>query len=156
MHTKPCPAATTPVAPVADQARLSQHAQRFNEHAHALIGRLEAWAHQGAVRSLAVKVLVSILGPLVVVVGIAMTVLPGPGLVVIALGLALLALEYEWARGALGLMGRTLARAKEATVPSDGSKLRHAIGMAAAGTFFVATFALTTAFTTFLGAHAIL
>ena len=46
----------------------------------------------------------TVAGPLVVLVGVAMLVLPGPGLVVIALGLALLALEYEWARGLVGAL----------------------------------------------------
>ena len=34
--------------------------------------------------------------------GLAMLVLPGPGLVVTALGLAMLALEFAWAERALG------------------------------------------------------
>ena len=55
--------------------------------AQELLSRLEAWAHRGRGRALAVKVAVTVLGPLVVLTGIAMTVLPGPGLVVMALGL---------------------------------------------------------------------
>lgn len=128
----------------------------FVTRAHDLIDRLEAWAHGGRARSLVCKVFVTVVGPLVVLTGIAMTVLPGPGLVVVALGLALLALEYDWARTALRLMGRALARARDTALPADGSGLRRAIGVAGAGFFFVLTFALTTAITTYLGAHAIL
>jgi uncharacterized protein (TIGR02611 family) len=124
--------------------------------AHELIDRLDEWAHQGRVRSLLVKVVVTVVGPLVVIVGVAMTVLPGPGLVVIALGLALLAVEYEWARRALRFMGRTLSNARYAALPKDGSPQRRALGVAAIGAFGAATFALTTAVTTFIGAHAIL
>ena len=69
--------------------------------AHQLLTGIEAWAHRGPVRAVVVKVGVSVVGPLVVVAGVAMLVLPGPGLVVMALGAALLALEYDWARRAL-------------------------------------------------------
>jgi uncharacterized protein (TIGR02611 family) len=99
---------------------------------------------------------VTVVGPLVVLVGVAMTVLPGPGLVVIALGLALLALEYEWARRALRFMGRMLSDARQAALPKGGSRERRALGMAMIGAFGAATFALTTVVTTFPGAHAIL
>jgi len=135
---------------------VTSRAQAFSAWAHERIDRLEAWAHEGRVRRVVVKVVVTVLGPLVVLVGAAMTVLPGPGLVVIALGLALLALEYEWARRALAFMGRTLARARDAALPKDGSGPRRAFGVAGAVAFFVATFALTTAVTTYLGSQAIL
>lgn len=135
---------------------ITSRTQAFSAWAHDLIGRLEAWAHEGRVRGLVVKTVVTVLGPVVVLVGAAMTVLPGPGLVVIALGLGLLALEYEWARRALVLMGRTLARARDAALPKNGSGPRRALGVTAAAAFFVATFALTTAVTTYLGSQAIL
>jgi hypothetical protein len=85
-----------------------------------------------------------------------MTVLPGPGLVVVALGLALLALEYDWARRSLGLMGRMLARVRDTALPKDGTGLRRAIGVVGAGVFFALTFAITSAITTYLGAHALM
>lgn len=128
----------------------------FVTRAHDLIDRLEAWAHGGRARSLVCKVFVTVVGPLVVLTGIAMTVLPGPGLVVVALGLALLALEYDWARTALRLMGRVLSQARDTALPKDGTAFRRAMGVAGAGVFFVLTFALTAAVTTYLSAHAIL
>jgi len=44
------------------------------------------------------RVIVSILGATVVLIGIALLVLPGPAFIVIPLGLAILATEYAWAR----------------------------------------------------------
>lgn len=44
------------------------------------------------------KVIYSVLGITVLLIGIAMIVLPGPAVVVIPLGLAILAGEYAWAR----------------------------------------------------------
>jgi uncharacterized protein (TIGR02611 family) len=43
------------------------------------------------------KIAVGLIGFPVIAVGIALLVLPGPGLLVIAAGLAILALEFEWA-----------------------------------------------------------
>lgn len=44
------------------------------------------------------KVFVGLIGGTVLLVGIALLVLPGPGAVVIAAGLAILATEFIWAR----------------------------------------------------------
>jgi uncharacterized protein (TIGR02611 family) len=44
------------------------------------------------------RIVVGILGTSVVIVGVAMIVLPGPALVVIPAGLAILGLEFVWAR----------------------------------------------------------
>jgi hypothetical protein len=47
------------------------------------------------------KVLVSLVGGTVLLIGIALLVLPGPGLPIVAAGLAILASEFLWARRAL-------------------------------------------------------
>jgi hypothetical protein len=47
------------------------------------------------------KVIIAITGGTVVLIGIAMIVLPGPALLVIPAGLAILATEFLWARHAL-------------------------------------------------------
>jgi uncharacterized protein (TIGR02611 family) len=47
--------------------------------------------------AMARKVGVTVLGGLVLATGVAMMVLPGPGLIVIVLGLFILSLEFEWA-----------------------------------------------------------
>ena len=44
------------------------------------------------------KIAVSIVGGTVILFGIALLVLPGPAVVVIPIGLAILATEYAWAR----------------------------------------------------------
>lgn len=44
------------------------------------------------------KVAIGIVGGLVVAVGVAMIVLPGPAFIVIPAGLAILASEFEWAQ----------------------------------------------------------
>jgi uncharacterized protein (TIGR02611 family) len=124
---------------------------RLTPRAHQLIERVEAWAHRGPVRAAVVKVGVSVLGPLVVLVGVAMLVLPGPGLVVMALGTALLALEYDWARRVVGFVGRTLDTARRAVFPREASRARRAIGVAVTVTSLVATTGITAAVTTFVG-----
>jgi uncharacterized protein (TIGR02611 family) len=44
------------------------------------------------------RVIVSVLGATVLLIGIALLVLPGPAFIVIPIGLAILATEYAWAR----------------------------------------------------------
>jgi uncharacterized protein (TIGR02611 family) len=103
-----------------------------------------------------VKLAVTVLGPLVILVGVAMTVLPGPGVVVMGIGVALLALEYEWARTLLRRTGRLLDGARRAALPRDGSRSRKALGVVSAGAFVAATTVLTAAVTAFVGSQAFL
>lgn len=119
--------------------------------AHQLLTRIEAWAHRGPVRAVVVKVGVSVLGPLVVLAGVAMLVLPGPGLVVMAIGAALLALEYDWARRTLVTCGRVLDRGRRALLPKDASTGRRALGVATTVAVLVATTGITAAFSTYVG-----
>jgi tellurite resistance protein TerC len=56
------------------------------------------------------KVFVAIAGFTVLLIGIAMIVLPGPAVVVIPLGLAILATEFVWARSLLRKTRETIAR----------------------------------------------
>ncbi|HEX7862457.1 MAG TPA: PGPGW domain-containing protein [Verrucomicrobiae bacterium] len=44
------------------------------------------------------KILVGIVGTIVVLIGLALIVLPGPAFLVIPAGLAILATEFEWAK----------------------------------------------------------
>jgi uncharacterized protein (TIGR02611 family) len=127
----------------------------LSPRAHALLTRIETWSNAGPVRAVVVKVLVTVGGPLVIAAGVAMLVLPGPGLVVIALGFALLALEYEWARHALGLLGRGLSRVRQLLFPREGSRARRLVGVVATAGFIVATTALTSAVTALIGTQAI-
>jgi hypothetical protein len=97
-----------------------------------------------------------VMGPLVVLAGVAMIVLPGPGLVVIAAGVALLALEYPWARHALAVAGRKAAQLRAAVLPKGASRGRRALGSVAIAAVAAAGFAATTALTAFLTAHTVL
>jgi uncharacterized protein (TIGR02611 family) len=63
------------------------------------------------------RIAVTIAGGAVVLVGIAMLVLPGPGIVVIIAGLAILATEYVWAE-------RLLRMAKERAMQAKDKVLR--------------------------------
>jgi tellurite resistance protein TerC len=44
------------------------------------------------------RVIVSVVGATILLIGIALLVLPGPAFIVIPVGLAILATEYAWAR----------------------------------------------------------
>jgi uncharacterized protein (TIGR02611 family) len=55
------------------------------------------------------KIVIGVVGVTVLLIGIAMLVLPGPGWVVIFVGLAMLATEFVWAK-------RLLKKAKETAV----------------------------------------
>ncbi len=67
------------------------------------------------------RVLVTVAGVALCVVGIGLLVLPGPGLLLVLAGLILLANEYPWARRMTGPVRR---RATQAAAQSVGSPLR--------------------------------
>jgi uncharacterized protein (TIGR02611 family) len=76
------------------------------------------------------RLLVLVAGFAVVGAGIAMLVLPGPGIIVVILGLAILATEFAWAERALD---RTTSRAASATSKVTASRAgRLALGASAA------------------------
>jgi len=62
------------------------------------------------------KVAIGLIGTAVTAIGVAMLVLPGPGILVVLLGLAILAVEFAWARSVQrrvrGESSRTAARAR--------------------------------------------
>jgi len=47
------------------------------------------------------RVVIAVLGTTVILIGVAFFVLPGPGLLIIIVGLAILATEFAWAQGLL-------------------------------------------------------
>ena len=57
------------------------------------------------------RIAVSIVGGALVLGGLAMLVLPGPGILVVAVGFAVLGTEYAWAAAALEHTKRHAARA---------------------------------------------
>lgn len=72
------------------------------------------------------KVAVAVVGVTVVAVGVALIVLPGPAMVVIPLGLAILATEFLWARRLLGRLRDGANRALRR--PIAEKKRRHDAG----------------------------
>ena len=67
-------------------------------HKHHLIAKLEERKARHKQRHIAHRTLIVIAGGFVTLAGVIMTgPVPGPGIVVIPVGLAMLALEFEWA-----------------------------------------------------------
>jgi Putative transmembrane protein (PGPGW) len=62
------------------------------------------------------KVAITALGGFIVAIGVALVVLPGPGALVIVLGLAVLAKEYPWAHRRLEAVRGGVIAAAEASV----------------------------------------
>jgi tellurite resistance protein TerC len=56
------------------------------------------------------RLIVSVVGFTVLLIGIAMIVLPGPAFIVIPLGLAILASEFVWARRLLNKIKSKISR----------------------------------------------
>jgi hypothetical protein len=79
-------------------------------------------------RPLAVRVLFALGGFATLLGGLALLVLPGPGIPLVAVGLGLLALEFRWAEAALARALRHAARVR----PSTGRQ-RLAAGAALVG-----------------------
>jgi uncharacterized protein (TIGR02611 family) len=59
------------------------------------------------------RIAVTVAGGVVILVGVAMLVLPGPGLLVIIAGLAILATEYVWAERLLRMAKERATQAKD-------------------------------------------
>lgn len=72
------------------------------------------------------RIAIALVGGTVLVAGLAMTVLPGPAIVVIPAGLAILGLEFAWARRWLKAV-KTRARAAVARV--NGRRSPPSTGM---------------------------
>ena len=82
------------------------------------------------------RVFVLVIGVLVALAGVAMLVLPGPGWLVIILGVAILATEYAWANRLLQRVKDWAERAKQAALdPKRRKRNRNLaiVGVVAAG-----------------------
>ena len=64
------------------------------------------------------RIFTAIIGFTLLLIGLAMIVLPGPAILVIPLGLAVLATEFVWARRLLRKLKRSLTNNKKN--PADG------------------------------------
>jgi uncharacterized protein (TIGR02611 family) len=68
------------------------------------------------------RVIVSVIGVTVLLIGVALLVLPGPAFIVIPIGLAILATEYAWARRWLRKVRRMasdVVSGRNRTTPED-------------------------------------
>jgi len=80
--------------------------------------------------------IVTVVGLLILLGGIALMVLPGPGILLVVVGLAVLATEYAWARDLLGTAKEKAVKAQEEAVASPwrtGATVLFAVGMIAVG-----------------------
>src|SRR5690348_5973542 len=71
------------------------------------------------------KIAITVLGGFVLVGGVVMMVTPGPGLVAIVAGLAILASEWEWAERWLAHARRRLDQARVAAFGAEGPGRRR-------------------------------
>jgi hypothetical protein len=79
------------------------------------------------------RIAISVIGAAFVLAGLAMVVLPGPGILVIAIGFAILGTEYAWAAAALE---RTKTLATQAGGIARDGVTRAARGAQGAGRRF--------------------
>jgi uncharacterized protein (TIGR02611 family) len=75
--------------------------------------RMRAWARRRPVTNAVWRASVLLVGFTIVIAGIAMLVLPGPGWVAIFLGLAVLSSEFAWAHRFYGPLKRVFEWAKQ-------------------------------------------
>ena len=107
----------------------------MSEEAHAekkrpdLIERLERKRAEHLNRGIFYRILFGLTGIIVVLAGLAMLVLPGPALVVIPIGLAMLALEFAWAEKMLELALERAEVAKDKV--SETSRTQRIFGIVA-------------------------
>jgi uncharacterized protein (TIGR02611 family) len=71
------------------------------------------------------RIAVTVLGGCLVLLGLVMTVTPGPGLLVIAAGLAVLATEYVWAERVLTIAKEKARRGAEVAKSKAHFRERH-------------------------------
>jgi hypothetical protein len=76
------------------------------------------------------RIAVTVVGGVLVVAGIAMLVLPGPGILVVVVGFAVLGIEYAWAAAALERTRRAAETAGRVARDTAGKAGRAAAGSA--------------------------
>jgi uncharacterized protein (TIGR02611 family) len=107
---------------------------------HPWLERLREQRDRHLSRSKFYRVPFALAGFTVVLIGIAMLVLPGPGLLVIAAGLAMLALEFAWAER---ILERTLDQmSKTGQTVRRAGRLQKAASLAAGLAALAAAIAL--------------
>ncbi len=95
-------------------SRLKHHAKRVHRGMHA-----------NPALTLLSKIVVGVVGTAVLVAGIVMIVTPGPAIVLVPLGLAILASEFSWARHALETARRQAVKARKKAEAQDPAVRRR-------------------------------
>lgn len=108
-----------------------RYPERMTDGEHHLLRRLRAERERHLGRGTLYRIGFVAAGFLVLVAGLAMLVLPGPGLLVSAIGLAMLALEFHWAERLLGRALHRLERARQRAQAAD-RRVVGALALAAA------------------------
>ncbi|MGI5237384.1 TIGR02611 family protein [Dactylosporangium sp. CA-139066] len=72
--------------------------------------RIRARAYTTPLGRLGVRIVVAVLGTLIIAIGVVLLPLPGPGWLIILAGLALLAMEFRWAKRLLRFTRAQLLR----------------------------------------------
>lgn len=75
--------------------------------------------HRNSALSLTSKIIITVVGTLVFLAGVVMLVTPGPAFVMIPLGLAILATEWDWADRMLQVAKKKAIEAKERAEAMD-------------------------------------
>lgn len=104
-----------------------------DDQPHPIIQRLQARRERQLERSRFYRAVFVLVGFTVLLAGLAMLVLPGPGLLVIVVALAILAVEFAWAERMLERAIDRMERAKEVTTQaSRRQKIFGALALTAA------------------------
>lgn len=88
----------------------AERAERLGRPIARFMSRWRAAIRKRPWLDLLYRIIVTVLGTLIAIIGLIMVPLPGPGWLVVFLGLTVLGSEYHWARRILGWLRRTLAR----------------------------------------------
>ncbi len=104
---------------------MSERAPHHSRASELIARRREAYEQRGRVY----KIVFVLLGILITLSGVAMLVLPGPAFVVIPIGLAMLAVRFDWAERALVKALEQADRAQEKA--REATPLQKALGAGA-------------------------
>lgn len=88
----------------------AERARRLGKPVARFIARWREWIRKYPWLNGLYKIVVTALGVLIVVIGLILVPLPGPGWLIVFIGLTVLGSEYHWARRVLGWLRRVLAR----------------------------------------------
>lgn len=85
-------------------------AERSDRPVRKMLRRARAWVAKHPRFELGYKIAVGVFGGLVALIGLLLVPLPGPGWLIVFLGLAILGTEFRWARRGAEALKRLLAR----------------------------------------------